>query len=211
MAWCEKGGRGESKVRHEAPREQPSRIGVYCIRPSWHPCSRACRPVRAIGCHCGTAGCCACPQAQVAQVLHHDILQPCPARAPRRVPRLPRGRLARLQLILIRPTVCSLRSCSASQADTAGRQPRRAARRTRPGTRRRRPSRSLPGAPISRLSSQCASTVCEYPRLLSLLPAPLSLGSCPVRGSCGGKKSDSAQAPAAPVSSTSLALIELPI
>ena len=151
------------------------------------------------------------PQAQVAQVLHHDILQPCPARAPRRVPRLTRGRLARLQLILIRPTVCSLRSCSASQAETAGRQPRRAARRTRPGTRRRRPSRSLPGAPISRLSSQCASTVCEYPRLLSLLPAPLSLGSCPVRGSCGGKQSVSAQALAAPVSSTLLALIGLPI
>jgi hypothetical protein len=151
------------------------------------------------------------PPAQVAQLVHHDILQPCPARAPRRVPRLPRGRLARLQLILIKPTVCSLWSCSASQADTAGRQPRRAARRTRPGTRRRRPSRSLPGAPISRLSSQCASTVCEYPRLLSLLPAPLSLGSCPVRGSCGGKQSVSAQALAAPVSSTLLALIGLPI
>ena len=30
---------------------------------------------------------------QVAQVLHHDILQPCPARAPRRVPRLTRVRL----------------------------------------------------------------------------------------------------------------------
>ena len=151
------------------------------------------------------------PPAQVAQLVHHDILQPCPARAPRRVPRLPRGRLARLQLILIKPTVCSLWSCSASQADTAGRQPRHAARRTRPGTRRRRPSRSLPGAPISRLSSQCASTVCEYPRLLSLLPAPLSLGSCPVRGSCGGKQSVSAQALAAPVSSTLLALIGLPI
>ena len=151
------------------------------------------------------------PLAQVAQLVHHDILQPCPARAPRRVPRLTRGRLARLQLILIKPTVCSLWSCSASQADTAGRQPRRAARRTRPGTRRRRPSRSLPGAPISRLSSQCASTVCEYPRLLSLLPAPLSLGSCPVRGSCGGKQSVSAQALAAPVSSTLLALIGLPI
>ena len=97
------------------------------------------------------------PPAQVAQLVHHDILQPCPARAPRRVPRLPRGRLARLQLILIKPTVCSLWSCSASQADTAGRQPRRAARRTRPGTRRRRPFRSLLGAPISRLSSQCPS------------------------------------------------------
>ena len=35
---------------------------------------------------------------QVAQVLHHDILQPCPARAPGRVPLLTRVSLARLQL-----------------------------------------------------------------------------------------------------------------
>ena len=38
------------------------------------------------------------PQAQVPQVLHHDILQPCPARAPGRVPLLTRVSLARLQL-----------------------------------------------------------------------------------------------------------------
>ena len=96
------------------------------------------------------------PQAQVAQVLHHDILQPCPARAPRRVPRLTRGRLARLQLIQLAPDKADrlLSQVMLGQSGgQAGRQPRRAARRTPPGIRRRRPFRSLLGAPISRLSS----------------------------------------------------------
>ena len=109
------------------------------------------------------------PQAQVAQVLHHDILQPCPARAPRRVPRLTRGRLARLQLIQFAPDKAD-RLLSQVMLGQSGGNGRAAATSCGPTHSTRYSSSTSVSEPARSTNQQAVLSVSEYPRLLLSFP-----------------------------------------